>query len=431
MRIALFSYEFPPQTARGGIAASSYQTAQMMARRGHHVEVFAGSEERASSSIEDGVMVHRVLHPDQDHDRFHQVIAPVFAQRHATVGFDLFESPELLAEGLSTMKLTPRVARVVKVHSPNAFLLEATHGQYPPPGIRERVRLHFDALRQGQKPYWAGFGHATPQSAELREQFSREREVVEQADTLISPSNHLAARIVDEWHIDASIIHNVPNVFQPGGALLDIPAQTSTACIAFVGRLEPLKGVFDLARAIPLIRRRYPAVTFKLIGETQQSDLFGDMGHYLRRTLLRNEIDQTELVGPTPADQVASHLAAADICVFPSIFDNFPYVCLEAMAAARGVVGTHGTGMAEMIADRETGRLVLPQQPRAIADAVLDLLKNPQERMRMGAAAREHVLATYCPAALAPRQEKAYQQAMEQRDRRMAATVNEKVAQDA
>jgi hypothetical protein len=61
MKIAFISYEYPPDSAHGGIATYMHQAARMMSGRGHHVEVFAGSRHRSGTFCEDGVLVHRLI----------------------------------------------------------------------------------------------------------------------------------------------------------------------------------------------------------------------------------------------------------------------------------------------------------------------------------------------------------------------------------
>jgi glycosyltransferase involved in cell wall biosynthesis len=126
-----------------------------------------------------------------------------------------------------------------------------------------------------------------------------------------------------------------------------------------------------------------------------------------------------EYVDGVPYDQVHRYYAESDICVLPSIWENFPNVCLEAMSAARGVVGSSAGGMAEMIDDGRTGLLMPPRNPRAIADAILRLLREPDRRMEMGRAARQHVRTAYAPEVIAPLQEASYVRAIARaRDRR-------------
>lgn len=417
MKIALFSYEYPPDTAHGGVATCTYQTAMMMACRGHHVEVFVGSETRSITEHVNGITVHRLRHPD--HGSFHQAIGPVFTERHRTIRFDVIETPELEAEARDAMAQAPDVARVVKLHCPNLYLRQATHGRYNPPALFERARLHFDAWRQGHKPYWAGSRRPAPASPQSLHLEQLEHELAKQADVVITPSQHLGQRIITDWGIERSRIRHVPNVFCPGHAMLSLPIQTRTRRVTYIGRLEPLKGIFDLARAIPIIRRRFPDARFRLIGESQASDIFGDLRHYLDQTLLRRERDRVELIGEVPAERIPNYLGESDVCVLPSILDNFPYACLEAMAAGRAVVGTLGTGMQEMIDHDQTGRLVPMFNPHAIADAVVDLLQNDQRRWAIGQSARQHVIDTYNTTSLGPLHEQAYALAIMQRDKRL------------
>ena len=87
------------------------------------------------------------------------------------------------------------------------------------------------------------------------------------------------------------------------------------------------------------------------------------------------------------------------------------------MAAGRGVVATDPSGMAEMLRDggKEFGRLVAPRSPAEIAEAVISLLRNPEERMRLGAAARNRVLDQYSLDRVGTLQEASYLRAIKRR----------------
>jgi glycosyltransferase involved in cell wall biosynthesis len=128
-----------------------------------------------------------------------------------------------------------------------------------------------------------------------------------------------------------------------------------------------------------------------------------------------------EIVGGVPYDVLAKEFENADSCVFPSDWEASGYVCLEAMAAARGVIGSSAGGMAEIIEHGRTGLLVPPRNPRAIADAILTLLRDPERRIAMGRAAREYVTTAYSPDAIGPLQEASYMRAIERAKARCAA----------
>ncbi len=88
-------------------------------------------------------------------------------------------------------------------------------------------------------------------------------------------------------------------------------------------------------------------------------------------------------------------MAAADVMVCPSRFESLGMVHLESMAMARPIVSMDNGGPAETVADGVTGFLVPPEQPDALAERVLMLLRDPALRRRMGEAGRARVLAHF------------------------------------
>ena len=121
MKIAFISYEYPPDTAYGGIATYIHQAAKMLSRRGHHVEVFAASPFRSGTEDEDGLLVHRICEKRQKN--FFGPIAQIFADRHAEVEFDVLEGPEYSADASEAVRLVPDIPLVIKLHTPSIFHL--------------------------------------------------------------------------------------------------------------------------------------------------------------------------------------------------------------------------------------------------------------------------------------------------------------------
>jgi len=92
---------------------------------------------------------------------------------------------------------------------------------------------------------------------------------------------------------------------------------------------------------------------------------------------------------------VAACLAAADIVALPSLQEGLGVAALEAMAAGRPVVASRVGGLAEAVVHEETGLLVPPGDPTALAAALARLARDPDLRARLGAAGHARVLARY------------------------------------
>jgi len=147
--------------------------------------------------------------------------------------------------------------------------------------------------------------------------------------------------------------------------------------VGFVGRIEPRKGPLDLVRAAATIRAGEPGARIVLVGD----DPYDSAPDY---AALVREAEGIEHIAWVPdGAAVMRHL---DVLVAPSRQEPFGTVLAEAMAAGTPVVATRVGGLAEVVADGVTGRLVTPGRPDELAAAVLEVLA---ARARMGAAARE------------------------------------------
>jgi glycosyltransferase involved in cell wall biosynthesis len=147
--------------------------------------------------------------------------------------------------------------------------------------------------------------------------------------------------------------------------------------VGFVGRIEPRKGPLDLVRAAAAIHAGAPGSRIVLVGD----DPYDSAPEYAAQVLAATDVEHVPWVADGAA--VMRHL---DVLVAPSRQEPFGTVLAEAMAAGTPVVATRVGGLAEVVADGETGRLVEPGRPDELAAAVLEVLAR---RAEMGAAARE------------------------------------------
>ena len=407
LHIAFISYEYPPDTAVGGIATYVKQAAGMLAGRGHTVEVFTAGKSRGGTEQEDGVLVHRLQNPagegDGSHD-FSERIAPLFAARHRDVPFDVLEGPEYRAEAQEAVRLVPEIPLVVKLHTPSYLLRSMNTALYGP--VRRTLSAAKSLLRR-ERPFYDYKPEEDPERAHCLD-----------ADEVAAPSRAIGEQVAKAWGLDLETLAFYPLAYAPGAAVLQVPLQTSTDTVTYYGRLEMRKGVVDLAAAIPLILEACPLAKFRFVGHSLPSPKMGqDMRVFLSQKLARQS-GSVEFRDPIPSAQIPSLLAETDVCVFPSLWESFGYTCLESMAAGRGVVASDPSGMAEMLrgdGGAEFGLLVPPQSPDKIAAAVIALLRNPARRIALGTSARQRVLDQYNVSRVGALQEDSYRRAMKRR----------------
>lgn len=160
--------------------------------------------------------------------------------------------------------------------------------------------------------------------------------------------------------------------------------------VGFVGRLVREKGALDFVRAAATVARGHPDVVFAMIGAPLESDRDDCLGEIER---LRKEFELGDrLVTLGYRRDVPALLAAIDLFVLPSWREGMPRSVLEAMASGLPVVATDIRGCREEVVAGETGLLVPPRDPAALAGAIGRLLDRPDERRRFGLAGRARVI---------------------------------------
>jgi glycosyltransferase involved in cell wall biosynthesis len=186
----------------------------------------------------------------------------------------------------------------------------------------------------------------------------------------------------------------------------------SGSVLAFsAGRLVRKKGFEHLIDAWALLRAE-PAVLLAIAGD-------GDLRDELReRARAAGVSDRVRFLGNLSQDDVARHLAAADIVVIPSVrddsgnVDGLPNIVLEALAAGPAVIATAAGGIGTAVEHEKTGLVVPERSAEAIAAAVTRGAADPGLRARLGESARRMVEARFGWGRAAERFEAAYRRAL-------------------
>jgi glycosyltransferase involved in cell wall biosynthesis len=345
---------------------------------------------------------------------FPTAVVPAFIQRHRAAPFDVLEGPDFLAEARYVTRALPHLPYVVKLHTPYFFAKKFGRFPYNREQFRNSLRLLW---------YVAKTRNVRALTSQENPVFRDERNHLLHADEIAAPTQAVADIIIRTWGADANRISLVPYTYEPPPDMLRIPIETNTQRVSFVGRLEWRKGVQDLAPAIPMIFEKHPQARFRFVGAWGASPFAGmNMKDYMCQQIGASHVDRLEFAGKVPLNSIPQHLAETDICVFPSRWESFGFVVLEAMSAGRAVVCTDNGGMAELVDGGKYGVLVPPKSPRDIANRVNYLLDNPALRQQLGRRAREEGLRRYTSSVVVPTQLRSYERAIA-RKREMLARV--------
>ena len=161
--------------------------------------------------------------------------------------------------------------------------------------------------------------------------------------------------------------------------------------ILFVGRIEPLKGIDTLLRAVALVAQNHPDwlsnACVAIIGGDPSKDGRAENAEMARLQALWTELGISELVtflGAKDQDTLQYYYSAAEVVVMPSHYESFGMVALEAMACGTPVIASEVGGLAFVVRDGVTGFHVPERDPQALAAKIELLLSDEPLRMRLG-----------------------------------------------
>lgn len=378
MKIALISFEYPPETGFGGIGTYTWYHARALSKLGHEVHVLAGSTQPASmrTEVHDGVKVFRFRIERTwmkwikqlgryrlwwSKNRIENAFSMYCGLRQlpGAGSYDIVEMPECGAEGLLINHLTG-VPSLVKLHSP------------------ARLIMHFYKQRR-----------ADITLCSFLEQIG-----ILGAGAYSSCSRFLAEEARDKLGIRWPI-RVIPNgidldLFDAAGQIdfrrkFDLPRDR--LMIFFSGRMEYRKGIHLCREIAASILERYKAA-FVFAGQDLFNYMSDELLPYLKAKKLKGSV---HYLGRLDMTDIRSGLCQSDIFLIPSVWENCPYSCLEAMAAGRAIVSSDQGGMPELIRDGENGLVAHNGDPASYVEKISRLIEDALLRERLGAAARRTI----------------------------------------
>ncbi|MGV9355938.1 DUF3492 domain-containing protein [Streptomyces misionensis] len=221
---------------------------------------------------------------------------------------------------------------------------------------------------------------------------------------LLTPGNAHARRWQQRCGADRARIRTVHPGMEAArfAEVGESPDRAAPDTLLWVGRVEPAKDLVSLLHAFAEVRKEEPRARLRVVGAPNGPDGAAYLGQCraLAAQLFPDEADGAHAVGSNPvsfeeiggpeAPTLPDAYAAGAVVVLSSVVEGFPTGLIEAMFCGRATVSTDVGAVVEVIGG--TGLVVPPRNPRALADACVALLRDPERRARLGAAARARAL---------------------------------------
>ncbi len=232
-----------------------------------------------------------------------------------------------------------------------------------------------------------------------------EREAVRDSAAVVAASEIELGELRDLYGADRSKVRIIPcgvdpDLFRPirqADARERLGLDQCERLVLFVGRIEQIKGIDVLLRALGLLFFRRPDlrndVCLLVVGgalDPNDDAPETEKIQELRRLVHQHRMEaNVNFVGSLDQPTLALYYAAADVCAVPSLTESFGLVALEAMACGTPVVGTRVGGLQTLIEHGESGLLVPAGDYQALAEAIAEVLTDHRLRMHLAHGARD------------------------------------------
>ncbi len=370
MRVMMLSWEFPPRVI-GGLAMHVYDLSTSMARQGVDVTVVTcGDAALTERERVDGVDVLRVRPYDlPTGDILGWSLQLNVAMLERAINYVNHEGPVdiihahdwLVAYAARALKHGYRIPMVATVHATEYGRNNGLHNQ-----LQRSI---------GDIEWWLTY----------------------EAWRVICCSSYMVDEVRRVFSLPSDKIRLIPNgVYPEKLRQKEVPpgfkdrwALPYERIVFFVGRLVPEKGVQVLLEAVPKILTYCPEAKFVIAGT-------GPFQDFLRQKA--NDLalgDKVLFAGYVSEEDRDCLYQVADVAVFPSLYEPFGIVALEAMAAGTPVVVSDSGGLAEIVSNNEDGLWAITGSANSLADRVIEILSNPNLAQRLAQNAMNKVYAQY------------------------------------
>lgn len=392
MRILMLSWEYPPRVV-GGLSQHVYFLSQSLANLGHEIHVVTCS---ASASAGAGVEAEADANADANSDlNANNAHHQGFVQVHRVKTLEIENNDFAKWTMLLNFSMLEQCAKLINA----GMKFDVVHGHdwlvaFCANSLKEIYGLPLVMTIHATE---AGRNHGI--STDLQRFIhSAESHIVQICDQLIVCSNFMQAQVCELFGVEKGKITIIPNGVEKSAfsvATADLSAfrkqyaADHEKIVFYIGRLVFEKGVQLLVKAAPLVLEKNSSTRFIIAGA-------GPMDGELRQMVKALGLDGKFLFADYIDEDSKDKLyGIADVAVFPSLYEPFGIVALEAMNAGCPVVAADVGGFSELLENEVSGLKTTPGSYQSIADALNKLLLDKELRARLSTYAKKQLEDSY------------------------------------
>lgn len=355
--------------AVGGTAKYTYELADGMSKMGHDIHVIMQGDEEADW-MQAGISIHKIKN---------EFLVDLPELNNYPITMHNVQYSVCLYEKL--------VQLIDKYHIDIVeSVLWDFEGAVPANLLKNRIpvliRLQSPMLKVAETQQWE-------LTKDLKLAADFESSVMRDSDRVIAISDHIVETI-RELYPNALKDQTVDKVYL--GVDENVCKSTrkkrdNTIRLLFVGRLERRKGIHTIFEILPELMSEHSYLEIHFLGNDNISDQILGMSfkeHFYKRYEKEDWAKRVTFLGQVSNDMKDQEYADCDIFLAPSLYESFGIILIEAMSAAKPVIGCKIGGMQEIIEDEVTGYTIEPENAKQLYEKLVALVENEALRHKMG-----------------------------------------------
>lgn len=375
MHIILANRWYPPES-NGGIAVYNFNLVQGLLKLGHKVTVFTSSNSKGSKKTNHHKDIQIIPVQLPHYSRMYRLpllgrymrewqqfvysvtVSRAIKRLSKSMYPNIVEFAEVNAEGFTYVSSKSRYPVVIRCHTPT-FVLRDHYAQ---------SEITYDT-------------HLT---------IFMEKHCIRKANGITAPSNDMAQVIEQEFddlkNKVTAIANPIDTNYYKFQKSTNLKYSKKDIVVLHVGRLERVKGIWVLAKAIAKISQSVPNVRYVFVGGDRQDAEGRSNLEQLKSFFQSTGVSQkVQFVIDADQDTLINCYAEADIAIVPSLnYESFSYTCAQAMSSGLPVIASRIGGIPETVDDGECGILFTPGDIKDLAEAIKTLANDGPLRQKMG-----------------------------------------------